>query len=110
MTHNYKSDHITTTDLADFDASDLKSLEKLLRAYREQGLPEDFERNGVTAMMNKNSCNVFLTNAEYQVAMMNGDILESFYTCCNCGHEGFADECKLVEDGCTECCETEEEV
>ena len=43
-------------------------------------------------MFNKMSGNVFLTNSEFQVAMMNGDTLESFYSCLQCGNEGFDGE------------------
>lgn len=100
---------MTTTDLSEFDKSDLKRLEMLLKAYREQGLPEDFNDENVHAMMNTTSGYVFLTNSDYQVAMLNGDKLESFYTCYECGHEGFGDECQLNEGGCNECNEKEEE-
>ena len=83
---------ITTTNFADFGFRERKMAEDLLRASREHGFPEDFELNEVTIMMNSNSGNVFFTNSEYQVAMMNGDDLESFYSCPICGYEGFADE------------------
>ena len=83
---------MTTTNLSDFGYRELKMLEELLRAIREQGLPEDFYNNEVHPMMNLNSGNVFLTNSEYQVAMMNGDKLESFYTLSYHGNEGFFDE------------------
>lgn len=71
---------MTTTNLSDFGYRELEMLEELLRAMREHGLPEDFYNNEVHPMMNQISGNVFLTNSEYQVAMMNGDKLESFYT------------------------------
>jgi hypothetical protein len=93
----------TTTDLSDFDGHDIKELTKLLSALDKQGLPSDFYNDGVHAMLNKRSYNVFLTNSDYQVAMLNGQDLESFYTCFNCGHEGFSDECQLNENGCNEC-------
>jgi hypothetical protein len=41
-------------------------------------------------------------------AMMNGDKLEMWHNCSNCGHEGFAEDCQLNEDGCNECNEVEE--
>ena len=66
--------------------------EELLKAAREQGLPDDFYDDETTIMMNLMSGNVFFTNADFQVAMMNDDKLESFYSCPYCGHEGFADE------------------
>ena len=66
--------------------------EQLLKAWREQGLPEDFYEEEVTIMFNTHSGNVFLTNAEFQVVMMNGDKLESFYTDFETGEEGFKEE------------------
>jgi hypothetical protein len=82
----------TTTNLADFGFRQLKIVRDLLSAMLEQGLPDDFEKDGVVPMMNMNSGNVFLTNSEYQVAMLNGDKLESFYNSPYEGKEGFFDD------------------
>ena len=82
----------TTTNLADFGARELYMVEQLLKAMREQGLPEDFYDNEVVPMFNRYSGNVFLTNSEYQVAMLNGDNLESWYFLSYHGNEGFLDE------------------
>jgi hypothetical protein len=114
------SNEITTTDLSKFGWRERKMAAELLTASCEQGLPDDFEDDGVTIMMNLNSGNVFLTNEEFQVAMMNGTKLESFYTCPYCGHEGFKDEMEhdaknaecteyLVAIGVAEASEDEEE-
>lgn len=89
---------ITTTDLSDYGYRELMELELLLKAYREQGLPIDFNNDDVVPMFNMNSGNVFLTNSDFQVAMLNGDKLESFYCCPQCGHEGFLDEMDHNED------------
>lgn len=94
---------VTTTDLSDFGYREITMTRDLLSAWLDKGLPDDFEENEVTVMLNMNSGNVFLTNSEFQVAMMNGDALESWYYCGNCGHEGFADDCKLNDEGCNEC-------
>jgi hypothetical protein len=94
---------IVTVDLSKFGARERKMLEKLLKAWRKQGLPTDFYEDGVIPSMNTNSGNVFLTNSEYQVAMLNGDKLESFYSCPQCGHEGFLDE--MDHDGHPGCVE-----
>ncbi len=83
---------IVTTDLGKFGYRELMELELLLKAYREQGLPPDFDNDEVVPHFNTNSGNVFLSNNDYQVAMLNGDKLESFYNCPECGHEGFKDE------------------
>lgn len=91
---------MTTTDLSDFGHRELEMLEELLCAMRTQGLPNDFEDCEVTPVMNQYSGNVFLSNSEYQVAMMNGDNLESFYTLSYSGEEGFVDELyDLFQDG-----------
>ena len=68
----------TTTNFEEFGASEIEMAEGLLRAARLKGFPHDFEQDEITIMMNKNSGYVFCTNATFQVAMMNGDSLESF--------------------------------
>ena len=83
---------IITNDFARFGSREREMAEELLKAWREQGLPEDFENESVTITMNLYSGYVFLTNAEYQVAMMNDDTLESFYTDFETGEEGFKEE------------------
>lgn len=83
---------VTTTDFSKFGHRERKLAQILLTEWNENGLPEDFEGDEVTIMLNLNSGNVFLTNSEFQVAMMNGDKLESFYTDFETGEEGFKDE------------------
>lgn len=85
-------DNITTTDFSEFGWRERKMASELLNASINQGFPQDFEDDEVQIMMNKNSGNVFFTNSEYQVAMMNGEDLESFYSLPYGGVEGFADE------------------
>jgi hypothetical protein len=89
---NIMYDTIITTDFSEFGLRERKLAAKLLMASCEQGFPEDFEDDGVQIMMNKNSGLVFFTNSEYQVCMMNGDKLESYYNTPYEGREGFADE------------------
>jgi hypothetical protein len=91
----------TTVDLAKFGFREIEMLRDILDAWVKHGLPEDFSGEGVHPMFNMNSGNVFLTNEEFQVAMMNGDTLESFYSCPECGHEGFAEEMREGSDCCT---------
>lgn len=83
---------MTTTNLAEFGNRELGMAGELLTAYSNNMGPEEFYSEGVTLMMNKYSGNVFLTNDEHQVLMMNGNDLEMFYTTPYEGHEGFADE------------------
>ena len=82
---------IVISDLSKFGYREKEIAAKLLTAMCK-GLPEDFDDDEVTVAMNTNSGYVFLTNSEYQVAMFNGDNLESFYSCPECGCEGFFNE------------------
>lgn len=81
-----------TTNLAEFGTREIAELRDLLDAWLTSGLPDDFSKDGVHPMFNKMSGFVFLTNDEFQVAMMNGDKLESFYSSPYEGREGFFDE------------------
>ena len=83
-----------TTNLAQFGARELAEVRNLLDAMLAQGLPSDFSNDGVQPMFNMNSGCVFLTNSDYQVCMINGDKLESFYTSPYEGMEGFYDDLK----------------
>ncbi len=43
-------------------------------------------------MMNTHSGCVFLSDEDFNVAMVNGDTLEQFHSCPECGAEGFAED------------------
>lgn len=94
---------ITTTNLADFGSCERWMLVELLTAWDKQGLPDDFDQSEVVPMMNRNSGYVFLVNDDFQCAMMNGDKLEMWHYCVNCGHEGFHEDCQLNDEGCNKC-------
>ena len=83
---------IVTSDLSKFGFRELKMAADLLAAYCEN--PSDFLDDGLTVMLNTHSGYVFLTDEDFNVAMMNGDRLEQFHTCFECGAEGFAEELK----------------
>ena len=89
----------TTTKLSDFGIRERQLAQELLNAWNEQGLPDDFYPDQVEIIMNRHSGFVFLTNSEYQVAMMNGDRLESFYVTPYDGIEGFLEELLEQVDG-----------
>lgn len=99
---------IVTTDLADFGYSERVEMVRLIDSWNKEGLPKDFYDDEIRVMMNRNSGCVFLTNSEYQTAMMNGNKLEMWHNCSNCGHEGFEEDCQLNDDGCNECNPIEE--
>lgn len=100
---------ITTTDLAKFGIRERDMAEKLLRAWRTQGLPDDFNKDEVTVMFNSSSGYVFLTNSDCQVAMLtDDDKLQSFYSCPECGHQGFKES--MEHDGDEECQRYQKEI
>ena len=84
----YTMDEILTSDLAKFGARERDMAEALLRAWREHGLPLDFNDEEVTVQFNTHSGYVFLTNSDYQVALEEEGKLVSFYSCPECGEEG----------------------
>ena len=84
-----------TTNLAEFGMREIRMARDLFDAWLRNGLPGDFEFDGVTVMLNPRSGMVFLTNAEYQVAVIGDTLPEelvSFYTSPYEGHEGTLDE------------------
>lgn len=87
-----KMEEITTTDMSKMGSRERGMMRELLNAWDSQGLPEDFYDDEVVVMFNTHSGNVFLTNSDYQAAMMNGDKLETWYNCPYCGHEGFKED------------------
>ena len=77
-----------TENLADFGMRELEELRDILTAWIDNGLPDDFYDEEVRPAFNRNSGYVFLTNSEYQVAVLEGNNLRSFYTTPYSGHEG----------------------
>jgi hypothetical protein len=82
------TDNIYSENLADFGSREKHMAIELLNA----DLPRNFSWLGVKIAMNNNSGYVFLINDDYQVAMMNGDTMEIYYTTPYHGFEGFIDE------------------
>lgn len=87
---------MTTTNLADFGYREKRMAAELLIAMCDKGVPDDFGDDEVTVMMNQNSGNVFLSNSDFDVAMLTDDgKIKSFYNTPYEGHEGFYED--LVE-------------
>jgi len=81
-----------TTNLTFFGRRELREAQRLLTAWLDQGLPRGFDDEEVQIFMNRHSGYVFLSNVDFQVAMMNGDHLEIYHTDYETGEEGFAEE------------------
>ena len=97
-----KEREITTTDLADFGYREIREAIELLDTWMKHGLPDEFEEDEVRVMFNTNSGCVFLTNSEYQAAMMHDGKIEIFHSCPTCGREGFKEEFDKDSD-CEDC-------
>ena len=81
-----------TENLSDFGSREREMAAELLAA----GLPTGFNDDGVKLAFNHHSGYVFLVNSDYQVAMMNGNIIEQFYNTPYSGLEGFISD--LLEE------------
>ena len=64
----------------------------LLKALKGEYDKTEYLGDGVRVEFNPMSANVFLIDEDYNVAMMNGDDLEDWFTCPYCGHEGFKED------------------
>ena len=83
MTNGY------TEKLEDFGYREQDEAKDLLEAWKLNGLPEDFDNDGVRIAFNTYSGYVFLTNNECQVCMCGDDKkLYSFYSSPYEGKEG----------------------
>ncbi len=90
---------ILTENWKDFGNREKDMACDLFIAIKEQGLPADFDNDGLRVAFNRNSGYVFLTNNDCQVAMLyQNDYLQSWHTCPICGHEGFKEDMQHNED------------
>ena len=89
-----------TADLKDFGYREMEMAGDLLKAYAAR--PPDWLGDGVHVVFNTHSGYVFLTDDDFNVAMMDDDDtgLEQFLSCPECGNEGFRAE--IVKGG--DCC------
>ena len=93
---------LITADLSQFGYRELRLAAELLHAYLEQPLPEEWYEEGIQICLNTSSGYVFLSNSEYQVMMLNSEKLEMWYSCPECGAEGFHED--IVWDTLRQCC------
>ena len=92
---------IVTEDLSEFGYREKAMAGELLTAYKGAHDKARFLGDGVKVAFNRHSGCVFLTDEDYNTAMMNGDNLEDWFTCPECGHEGFLED--MPHDGNEEC-------
>ncbi len=81
---------IVTCDLSKFGNREIQEAVALLQGYLQN--PLDCLGEGLTLNFNVNSGYVFLSDEDYNVGMMNGHSFEQFFSCGECGKEGFLEE------------------
>ena len=106
-----------TTDISKMDLSEVT---EMLSAYQEENTTRAFKAmwcdDGTIPTLNQESGYCFLTNDEYQVAMMNDGKLSMFISCPECGREDFEQDWTFTQkntqtdsydsskcEGCKEC-------
>lgn len=93
---------IVKADFSEFGSRELHMAAELLTTYdqmrRHGKLPEEWYDKGVHIAFNTHSGFVFMSNSDYQSMLMNGDKLEMWYNCSECGEEGFKEDIDWNED------------
>lgn len=82
-----RQENLVTADLSKFGYRELTLASELLTAYIRQGAEN--LNDGVTLNFNTNSGYVFLSDEDFTVYMMNGKDLDQWFSCPQCGNEGF---------------------
>lgn len=90
-----------TKDLRNFGYRELDMAGDLLKALGSSKDNTEYLGDGVEVWFNLGSGCVFLSDEDYNTAMMNGDSLEDWLQCGECGTEGFMEDIK--ENG-SNCC------
>lgn len=94
---------IITKDYSEFGHREKEMARDLLQAYGTNDDKTEYLGQGVEVYFNLHSGYVFLSDEDYNVAIMNGSTLEDFIHCPDCGGEGVASE--FAEDNTDECCQ-----
>ena len=105
MTDNY-----LTEDITDIPLHEVVPLLTALDAFRNfrtgnnstEMFKASWSDDGSKVAMNNQSGYVFLTNEDYQVAMIENEKLTMFLNCGECGNEGLEGEFEVV-DSCEGC-------
>lgn len=91
-----------TRDLMDFGIRELRLAARLLAVLKTAQDRTMRLGDTITPEFNPDSGYVFLIDSDFNVAMLNGDTLEDWLMCPQCGIEGFISE--LEREGASPCC------
>jgi hypothetical protein len=85
---------IITSDWSQFGYREIEEAKELLSHIKEINT-----EGKVEVFFNTHSGYVFLSDGDYRVWMMNGDTIEEWYSCPECGHEGFLEDMEHEPEG-----------
>ena len=91
-----------TNDLSKFGQRELAEAGELLSTLKTVRDDTKFLGDGVQVFFNSNSGYVFLTDEDYNTAVMEGHNLVDFINCPECGNEGTLSEFDTTSDCCKE--------
>ena len=94
---------IITSDWSKFGYQEIEEAKELLSHIKEIA-----SYGKVEVFFNTHSGYVFLSDEGDKVWMMNGDKIEEWYSCPECGHEGFLED--MMHAGNGECQKYQEEI
>jgi len=94
-----------TTDISKMDLSEVTDM---LTAFQQENTTNLFKASWydeeTIPTLNEESGYCFLTNSDYQVAMMNGKTLSMFLNCGECGNEDLEQDFEvLMNENCEGC-------
>jgi len=96
---------IVTTDLKSFGPREITLAGALLTAFKTDDKDNTkLLGDGVEVCFNTQSGCVFLSDEDYNTAMMLGDTLEDFLSCPECGHEESKPE--FLSNEAADCCKS----
>lgn len=92
-----------THDLREFGLRELKRASMLLESYKSGKDKTQFLGDDVRVCFNKNSGYVFLTDSDYNTAMLDDRLfLQDFLYCPECGYEELSSDFR--ENAINNCC------
>ena len=89
-------------DLSNFGYLEISQIAEVLQAYASGNVKDEIEPP-IKVGYNGGSVLAFIIDADNRTYMINDDKLEEWYTCGNCGKEGFLEEFKIYETNCKDC-------
>ena len=93
---------VVTKDFSKFGSREREMASELLAAYGTDKDKTKFLGQGVEVCFNTHSAYVFLSDEDFNVAIMEGGELVDFITCPNCGHEDSLPD--FLESCGNDCC------